>query len=80
MSSESNPVGVGDPYPGGHHVVDHPRELVHAVDRHRAASAQSQTHRLEAFDATGPVVGPDHVRQGTEDAVEVAPVRFDQTV
>jgi hypothetical protein len=80
MSSESNPVCVGDPYPGGHHVVDHPRELVHAVDRHRAASAQSQTHRFEAFDATGTVVGPDHVRQGAEDAIEVAPVRFDQTV
>ena len=80
VRAETHPVSVGDPHSGGHHVVDHPRELVHAEDRHRAPAAQPQAHLLETLDATRPVVGPHHIAQGAEHPIEVAAVRLDQAV
>ena len=43
-----------------------------------AASTQPGPHELEALDRARPVVGPHHVGQHAEDAVDVGAVRRDQ--
>ena len=64
--------------PGGRDVVDHPRELVDAVHRDRAAPPQPGSHRLEAVHRARPEVGPHHVGQDAEDPVDAGAVRLDQ--
>ena len=80
VRAQSHPVGVGDAHAGGHHVVDHPRELVDAVDGHRTAPAQPGPDRLEALDGARAVVGPHHVGEHPEEAVGVQAVRGDQAM
>src|SRR3954447_26661454 len=80
VGAEPDPVGVGDAYAARHHVVGHPGELVHAEDLDRAGLAQAQPRALEPLDLAGAVVGPHHVVEDCEDAVEVDGVGLDQAV
>ena len=41
VRAEPDPVGVGDPHPGGQHVVGHPRELVDAEHADRAPAPRA---------------------------------------
>ena len=69
VGAEPDPVGVGDPDPGGDHVVDHPRELVHPEDGRPVPSASSRSRVcLELLRRGRPGAGPDHVGQHAEDA------------
>ena len=80
VGAQPHPVGVGDAHPGGQHVVDHPRELVDAVDGHRSLAAQPRAHRLETLDRAGSVISPHHIGQHPEQAAGVQPVRRHQAV
>ncbi len=69
VGAEADPVGVADPDPGRHDVVDHPRELVDAVDRHvLAGGLQPGPGQLEAGDRARPGRGPHDVGEQAEDA------------
>ena len=80
MGAQANPVGVGDAHSGRHHVVDHPGKLVDAVDRHRSATTQGESHLFEALDSARTVVCPHHVGQRAEHPGQAQSVRFDQAV
>src|SRR5690606_8371170 len=62
-------------------VVDHARELVHAVHGDGLpGGAQAQPRLLEAVDGARAVVGPHDVGEDAEEPVEVEPVRHDEAV
>ena len=55
VGAQPDPVGVGDPYAGRQHVVDHPRELVHPEHGDVAVpGAQPGADRLEALHRARP--------------------------
>ena len=57
VRAEPDPVGVGDPDPGGQHVVGHPGELVDPEHGDVPCAAVSpHPGQLEAVDGTGPGV------------------------
>ena len=80
VGAEAHPVGVADPDPGGHDVVDHARELVDAEDLHGPAGARAGPGELEALDGAGTPGGPHDVGEDAEDPVEVEGVRGGETV
>ena len=80
VGAQAHPVRVADAHPGGHDVVRHARELVHAVHLHGAAGTQPRPRQLEVGDRAGSVVRPHHVGEQPEDAVEVELVRPRQAV
>src|SRR5207247_7638084 len=70
VRAEADPVGVGDPYAGRHHVVEHAGELVHAVHDEPVAGrplSQADLVNLIGGDRTGR--GPRDGREQAEDAV-----------
>ena len=72
VGAEAHPVGVGDPHPGGHDVVGHPRELVDAVHGQVAAGgALEQAQLVDPVRRARAGRGPGDVGQRAEDAVEV---------
>ena len=79
VRAQAHPVGVGDPDAGRQHVVDHPRELVDAVDGHvLAGAAQPGPGGLEALDRARAGRGPHHVGEQPEDAVHRDRLRRDE--
>ena len=60
VGAEPDPVGVGDPDAGRQHVVDHPRELVDAEDRHVLA-ARPRSRAPGRLEARRPRTGPAEV-------------------
>ena len=54
VCAEAHAAGLGDAHAGGHHVVDHARELVHAVHGHGAALAQLTRVASKPSTAHGP--------------------------
>ena len=67
--------------PPGSDVVDHPRELVDAVDGDvPVRRAQPPPRRLEVGDGARAGAGPDDVRQDAEDPVQVDRARRDEAV
>ena len=80
VRAQPNPVGVGDPDTGGHHVVGHPRELVDTQHLDRSLAAQRQSGLLELLDRARADRRPHHVRHQVEDALEVEAARWRQAV
>ena len=77
VGAEADPVGVGDAHAGRDDVVDHPRELVDAEHgRPAPRTPQPRADRSKPSTAHGPAVGPGHVGEQAEDAVEVDAVRL----
>src|SRR5690606_4687965 len=80
VGAQTDPVGVGDAYAGGHDVVDHPGELVDAVDSDGLAGrAQAAARQLEALDGARARGGPHDVGEEAEDAVHREPVRLHES-
>ena len=72
MRAQAHAAGVRDAHAGGHHVVDHARELVDPVHGERAALARHvPLDALDGLDRDGAAVGPRDVLQVAEDAVQV---------
>ena len=62
VGAQAHPVAVGDAHPRRHHVVDHPRELVDAVDGHPLSGRlEAGPGLLEALDRARPRACPHHV-------------------
>ena len=81
VGAEPDPVGVGDPHPGGDHVVGHPRELVDAGDLEReAVRAGAQPYRGGLGRQDRAQGGPGNVGQQAEHAVQAGAVRLDEPV
>ena len=81
VGAEPDPVRVGDPHPGGDHVVGHPGELVHPVHREvTAGGAFDDAQLVHPLRRARPGRGPGHVGQHAEDAVEVELVGAHQAV
>ena len=80
MRAQADAIGVGDAYARGQHVVDHPRELVDAVDGDRSVGAKAKAGGLESLDGTRTGGGPHHVAEQPEDAFDREPMRRDEAV
>ena len=77
VSAQAHTSGVADADAGGHHVIGHFGEFVHAVDGQRTASeARLQAARGQLFDIDGAFVGPGDVAQQAEHAGQVQAVRL----
>lgn len=72
MGAQTHAIGIGDPHTAGHHVVGHARELVDAVHGEDATtSTLFPTHAFHQVDRDRPEVGPGHVGEQSERAIEV---------
>jgi len=80
VRTQTDAIGVGDPHTCGNHVVNHARELVHAVNHHVAALTQARTGHFKTLDGGWAEVGPYDVGELAEDAIQVDAVGLDQTV
>ena len=81
VGAEPDPVGVADADAGGQHVVDHPRELVHAVHGHpRPAGHQPGPGLLEVGHRARSGGGPHDVGEQAEDALHRDRPRPDEPV
>ena len=79
MGAQPHPVGVGDPYTRGHHVVHHPGELVHAEHGEMTVrAAQPGPDQLKAVHRARTERGPHHIGQRGEDPVQVDRARAHQ--
>ena len=82
VGAQAHARAVGDTHARGQHVVDHRRELVHALhgDGVAVASAQAQAGGLEIGDRARARVRPHDVGQHREDAIQVDRVGLNQAV
>ncbi len=89
VGAQTHAVGIADTHAGRHHIVDHARELVDRQHVHvglrqaRSALVGSGHHielaQSEILDRERSIVGPHHIVEGRENAVQVQCVRLGQT-
>ena len=79
VSAEANAVSITDAHSRGHHVIHHAGELIDGVHGDWATlSLQASAGELKAFHCAGAVVGPHHVAEQSEHAIQVAAVWLEQ--
>ena len=89
VGTQTHAVGVADTHAGRHHIVDHARELVdrqhvHVHLRQSRNALVSRGHHVklaqrEILDRERAIIGPYHIVEGCENAVQIQGVRLGET-
>jgi hypothetical protein len=89
VGTQTHAVGVADTHAGRHHIVDHARELVdrqhvHVNLRQSRNALVGRGHHVklaqrEILDRERAIIGPYHIVEGCENAVQIQGVRLGET-
>ena len=80
MRTQAQTVTIANAHAGGNHVIHQARELINVAHAQVTQLAQTNRQLLELGSEHRAVVGPRHVREGAEQAVQVQLVGANQSV